>query len=269
MKNKVILYFSLPILALVAYVSYVGLSTPDFYKAETLNWQTQSYGQDLLDLFLAVPVLLLSSIFAARGNKAAWLIWGGTIVFLLYTFVIYCFDVHFNKLFVFYCITLGLLFYSAIYFFYSNIKYPIITEFKSSIVSKVTGIYFIVIAVLFYFLWLSEIIPSIQNNTIPTSLEEVGLPTNAVHVIDLAVFLPLLFITGVLMLKRNPFGYVLAIMALSFCILMDITIGALTVLMYKRNITSDVSVAYIMGALTFVSLILLLLNLRTNKQSQN
>jgi cytochrome b561 len=258
--RKVILNLSVPVFILIVFVSCFAMFTPDFYRIETANWRAQSEGQDIIDLFMGAPVLLLASLFASKSQKA-FLIWGGSVLYLLYTFVIYCFDVHFNNLFVCYCVILGLLFYSAIYFLVQLIKHPSsTTQFYA--VHKITGIFFVSISILFYFLWLGEIIPSITEGVIPASLAEVGLPTNAVHVIDLSVFLPFLFIVGLLLLRKKELGVKLAITALAFCVLMDITIGGLTIYMKQKQVTDNVNVAYIMAGLALLSGILLFFNLR-------
>src|SRR4051812_39204236 len=110
-SNKFILITSVFLGIAVAAVSTVGFFTPDFYSIETPNWQAQSVGQDMIDLFLMVPCLILSGVLGSRGNKSAISIWGGSVIYLTYTFALYCFDVHFNELFVLYCICLGLSFY--------------------------------------------------------------------------------------------------------------------------------------------------------------
>src|SRR5450631_1289659 len=108
--NRIILTMLLTAFTVIA--SCVGLFTPSFYSTETLNWQAQSVSQDFIDLVLIAPCLLITSILARRNNKIAILIWGGVLLYLTYTFVIYCFDIHFNKLFILYCFCLGLSFYS-------------------------------------------------------------------------------------------------------------------------------------------------------------
>jgi hypothetical protein len=60
-------------------------------RRETANWQAQSIGQDFVDLFLVTPCLLISAILAFRNNRNAKMIWGGVVLYITYTFVIYCF----------------------------------------------------------------------------------------------------------------------------------------------------------------------------------
>ena len=263
--NKPILILSLPLAALIIMVSCVGLLTADFYSKETLNWQAQSLWQDMIDLFLLVPCLLITSILAYRNNKAATLLWGGVVLYLTYTFALYCFDIHFNKLFVIYCLCLGLSFYSLMYFLFTKYAETRNENFENKSVIRVIGIYFIIVSVIFYFLWMTEIIPSIIKNTQPQSLNETGLFTNGVHVIDLAVFLPAVFITGIFLLKRKSFGYILTPVMLTFFVLMDITIGMLVVVMKTKGVESNLALTAIMSVFALISLALLIWYFRSVK----
>lgn len=258
MQNKTILLLSIPLAVLVIIVSSVGLFTPDFYSAETLNWQAQSLGQDMIDLFLVVPCLVISSILACRNKRSAKMIWGGVVLYLTYTFVIYCFDIHFNNLFILYCFCLGLSFYSLMYFLFTSYSERKNDILENILIIRTIGIYFIFISVVFYFLWLSEILPSIFHNTIPRSIKETGLPTNAVHVIDLSVFLPGIFLTGILLLKRRPFAYILTPVLLTFFVLMDITIGMLVVVVKMKGLGSNLFLTGVMSVLALVSIVLLI-----------
>ena len=258
MQNRTILLLSLLLTALIITVSCVGLLTPDFYSKETLTWQAQSIGQDMIDLFLIAPCLLITSILAYRNNKAATMVWGGVVLYLTYTFVIYCFDIHFNKLFVIYCLCLGLSFYSLMYFLFDKHTETRNQNFENIPVIRFIGIYFIIVSILFYFLWLAEIIPSIIKNTIPKSVVETGLFTNGVQVIDLAVFLPAIFITGIFLMKRKSFGFILTPVMLTFFVLMDITIGMLVVVMKMKGVAGDLTLTAIMSILALISLVLLI-----------
>ncbi len=253
----------------MAMTSSIGFFTPGFYVRETLNWATQSLGQDMIDLFLVAPVLLISSLFSWKDNKTAVYIWAGTNLYLVYTFCIYCFDVHFNSLFIFYCINLGLSFYSLLWFVYIQVKTPDHIQVNNLVLPNIIGIYFILISIIFYLLWLSDIIPAIVAHNVPASLIEVGLPTNAIHVIDLAVLLPGMFITGILLLRKKTLAFILAPVILMFFILMSITISGLIILMSQKGLDASMAVATALGFLAFFSLILLLLYAMELKKTQN
>lgn len=263
--NKIVLALSLLLVALVAFVSIVGITNPATYAQETPNWQAQSKGQDWADLLLAMPMLLVSAIALFIGNKKAIYTWGGSLSFLLYTFTIYCFNIHFTSLFFFYCVILGLSFYLFMYFLYEHIKYHVINGFADIKEAKLVGIYFIGIAVLFYALWLGQIIPPIKTGQLPAEMRETGLITNPVHVIDLSVCLPAFFITGVLLLRRADLGFALAPAILTFSLLMDFNLAGLMYYMQSQGVGGNMGLTVAMGIMGIVSAVLLYYTLKNIK----
>lgn len=257
-NRNIILTLSILLMILIILVSVVALRAENFYHLESENWQVQSIGQDMIDLFLIVPCLLVTGFLFWRGSKNAGQVLCGTLLYIAYTFTIYCFDIHFNSLFLLYCLCLGLSLYSAGYFIYR--QYCVNAgqiAFPQKSVLRVIGIYFIFISTSFYFLWLSEIIPAIIHSSLPKSLLETGLVTNGVHVIDLSFFLPGIFIAGIVLLRKKRIGLVFAPVLLSFFILMDITIGFLSLLINMRNLQGNITVAIAMAFLAMLSIALL------------
>jgi len=265
-NDPAILWLSFSLAILVAVSAFVGLSSPGFYARETPNWQAQSEGQDMADLFLVTPALLLTAIGAYLKRKGALLAWAGVLVYLLYTFLIYCFAVHFNQLFLLYCFALGLSFYSLLWFIYTQMKEPGRVSLFSAVPRRLTSVYLFVLPVLFYFLWLSEIVPALVNKEVPLSVVQTGLPTNAVHVIDLAVVLPGIFISGIFLWKKKRIGYIMAPVLLTFFILMDLTIGGLVLVMKGKGVDAEMVLAGVMGGLALLSAVILAVYIRKMKQ---
>jgi hypothetical protein len=249
-------------------VSIVGLLFPGTYAKETPSWTAQAVGQDIFDLFVIVPFLIITAIFIHKRSRISLLLWSGAIFYVIYTFVIYCFAVRFNILFFFYCLILGLSSYSLMYFLITQCKKPITNWFKEKVPAKGVGIYFIVIACVFYVLWLSEIVPAIMAGMAPESLIEVGLLTNPVHALDLSVVLPGFFIVGILLLKRKPLGLLLASTVLVFMFLMDLTISGLNIVMRARGLDAGYGISVVMTVLALVSVLLLIRYLKSIKQNQ-
>lgn len=266
-QTKVLLALSVFICVLIAAGSYAGISSAGFYAAEAPGWQVQCTGQDLINLFFIVPFFLVSAILLYYGRKKSLLPWTGCLLYLIYTYLVYCFDVHFNEFFIDYCIILGLSFYLCIYSFLHFIKSNDEAVFGKA-PYRLTGVFFITVAIAFVFLWLSEIIPAQLQNTLPATLQEAGLFTNPVHVIDLSVFLPGVFIAGLLLLKRNRFSAVIAPVLLTFFILMDITIAVLSFLMAQKSPESSIPVVISMILLALFSLVLLIFHLKARPLSQ-
>ncbi len=258
---KQALALSIVVFLLVGAVSITGLVNPDMYSAATPNWLAQTVGQDAFDLFFVAPLLLIAGLYAYTHNRLAWMIWGGTIAYLVYTFLIYCFCVSFNPLFGVYCAILGLSLFSFIWFVQSS--KPGTLNVKNETFKTVTGYYFVAIAVLFSLLWLLEIIPASISGQVPQSVVAAGLPTNPVHVIDLSMFLPSVFILGVGLVRGKKMAIYFAPVALVFFILMDLTIAVLSGILLQQGQDGSIGIIIAMSSLALLSLLLLIWFLRT------
>jgi len=82
--DSVILILSLPLAILTAIVSYAGVFNESTYAKETISYAAQGIGQDIINLFIVVPILLITSILAYRKSKSGLLIWSGAIFYLAY-----------------------------------------------------------------------------------------------------------------------------------------------------------------------------------------
>ena len=156
-------------------------------------------------------------------------------------------------------------FYSLGYFLVSQINELIVKEFYNKIVVKVIAVYLLLISCLFYFLWLSEIVPAILHNKIPKGIIETGLFTNPVQVIDLSVVLPGFFLTAIFLIKKKPAGLLLVPGVLVFCILMDSTVGWLAFVLNMNGLEAGYSITIIMGGLMLLTMVLLIWYLRNMK----
>jgi hypothetical protein len=261
------LSFSLLLAMLVIIASGAGLIMPGvLYAKATPNWYAQSFGQDIVDFFIAVPMLIITSVLAYMKSRKALLLWAGVMIYLIYTFAIYCFAVHFNQLFVLYCLILGLSFYLFVWFILSQYRLKITSWFDPTLPYQTISIYILVIGSIFYLLWLMQIIPANINNTVPKELQSAGLFTNPVQVLDLSVCLPGIIITGILLYRNHPAGLLLAPVVLMFFILMDITIGGLMLVMKWKGLEANMLLTVNMFVLAFISAVLLIIYFRSMKK---
>ncbi|WP_204988048.1 hypothetical protein [Sporolactobacillus pectinivorans] len=222
--DKSFIYFTLPIVILMAVTSSIGIFYQGIYSRETIDWFSQTIGQDFSNLFVTVPALILSAFFASKGNRVGKIIWTGVMITNVYAFVIYSFALHFNFLFHVYCAILGLSIYSVIYFFIKNLTVDFKSWFTDRVPVKAVGIFLIVIAALFTLLWLSQSLPAALINQAPESITKDGLLTNPVHALDLSFYLPLIFISAIMLLKKKSLGYLLAPMMIVFAVMTNINI---------------------------------------------
>jgi hypothetical protein len=268
MQKTTIFILELLLSIAIVMTGCISLLQHDFYKLEAKNWQVQAMVQDLINILVIVPCLLFTAWFSLKGKSWARAVKPGIFLYLAYTFAIYGFDIHFNQLFLFYCLILGLSYYLLVYYIFSH-WHLVWQSSRKALASKTTAIYFLIIATLFYALWLSEIIPALSKGYLPQSLAETGLFTNGIQVIDLALLLPGVFIVGFLLLKQSHLGILFAPVILMFFILMNITIAVIAVVLYLKKIESDLSVMVIMGLLDVFSFALLVWFLSENRLQQD
>src|SRR3954469_4178386 len=93
---------------LMALASAAGLFVPAVYAKETASWGAQGAGQDLVNLFVAVPTLTLSAWYVRKRSVRALMVWIGALIYVVYSYLMYAFFVHFGPVFPLYVAVLGL-----------------------------------------------------------------------------------------------------------------------------------------------------------------
>jgi hypothetical protein len=119
---------------------------------------------------------------------------------------------------------------------------------------KCISIYLGVLVVLFYFMWLREIVPALAAGKIPQSILENGTPTNAVHVLDMAWILPAFGITAVSLWRKKALGYALAGALLTYGALLILAILSMAIFMIRAGYAVVVPQVAIFGTLFAIGL---------------
>jgi len=104
------IWLSVLVSVLVAGASGAGIFVKSIYSQETVSYTAQGVGQDIVNIVVAIPVLLISAYFLRKRSVRALLVWLGALVYVVYSYVMYAFSVHFGFLFPFYIAVLGLFF---------------------------------------------------------------------------------------------------------------------------------------------------------------
>ncbi len=178
------LWLSVPIATLAIAASFSGIFVGSVYARETENFAAQGVGQDIANL-IAYPALLLLAWAASRGSVRAYLGWLGVLVYSVYAYAIYAFDVRFNALFLVYVAVLGLSIYALVGGLAAIDPVRVKEAFGPGTPVRSTWVVLVILGVMFYIQWLSEDLPAILGGKTPQSLLDAGLPTSPVHVLDM------------------------------------------------------------------------------------
>ncbi|MDT8402559.1 MAG: hypothetical protein RQ743_12760, partial [Bacteroidales bacterium] len=240
---KTITLLTLIMLVFLATASIFGVFVDITYARETASMAAQGMGQDIVDLFLVVPAVIICLFLMRKEKRIATLLFGGLVFYVLYSFIIYSMGVHFNLMFLVYCFTLGTASYIFILYFYALSRVNVKDWFDERTPNQGIAIFFIVVAALFYLLWLRDVLPSIVENEVPKSVSDYDLLVNPVHVIDISFALPGLIITAVLLFRKHNLAYILAPAGLVFMIVLTIALAAMVIMTRIKGISEDASLA--------------------------
>ncbi|WP_407312704.1 hypothetical protein [Desulfosporosinus sp. SB140] len=209
------------------------------YHYDSVPMVAQGIAQDIVTLFLGIPLLIISLFWARKGFLKGRLLLTGTLGYFLYTYISYTFLWMFNPLFLIYVLLMSASFFA---FTLSMISFDIEqmkASFHEKLPIKFIGGFQIFFSTALGLMWLGRIVPSIINGSIPLGLEHYT--TLVIQGMDLGFIVPIAFISGILILKRNNFGYLLS----SVIIIKGFTMGAALTAMIIAQAVAGVPMSFL------------------------
>lgn len=191
--------FSLVVAFLLTAASVGGLLFPSsIYTTEELR---QSFlANDLVNLLLGLPILLGSMWLTRRGRLIGLLCWPGALLYTFYNYIAYIFGIPFSW---FTLVFVVIVFLSA-YPVFALLKKIDWDTLKTRLIGKVpdkfSGGVLVFFGVAFFFLAVG-VIARVSTNQVVTSITDVG-----VAIADMVLSV-ILFVGGISLFRRKPFGY--------------------------------------------------------------
>jgi hypothetical protein len=190
-------------------------------------------------MILGLPLLVVSFYFARKNLLKGKLMLAGTLGYFLYTYISYSFLTMYNPMFLIYVILMSASFFAFILTVMSFDFKNISTYFNSKMPVKFIGGFLIFLAVMIGFMWLGRIVPPLINGTSPEGLEHYT--TLVIQALDLGFIVPAAMLSGVLLIKRKPFGYLLS----SIIIIKGVTLLTAITAMAIRMLFAGVKVSFV------------------------
>ena len=260
---ETLFWLTVALCILIVTASIGGILFEDeLYALETPIYVAQIVGTDMADLFAIVPILLTSAFLMRNNSKKAYFVWSGTMMYMLYISISYCFAIHFNHLFLVYCGIFGLSFYLLIMPLVTLDAEQVKNWFSKDTKTTAVIIYLVAVAGLMSVLWLSDAIPASITGILPESATESGLITAPFDVLDLGLMFPGFFISAFLLYTKRALGYLLAPSFLTCLLVMGLALVAMVILMALRGFGLEVDSLAIFGTLAIISGLILVRFLR-------
>jgi hypothetical protein len=172
------------------------------YKMHTVAQVYQVIPHDMVNLFLALPALLISFVFVRKGILKARLFFMAVTLYLLFTYGIYTFYAMYNRLYICYVAIMGLCFYMLFITLKGTDATKVKELFKDNYPNKLVGGFLIIASSFMTLTWLKRVIPTVLYNNIPT-MDLAQSTTMVPQEIDLAFVLPLAFLMGIRLCSKS------------------------------------------------------------------
>jgi len=188
------------------------------YYYDTVSSAAQQRGNDMVTLFVGLPMLVVSTWMSFRGSLRGRLLLTGTIGFFLYTYMSMCMLTMFNTLFLVYVALFSLSLYAFILSMMSFDLETLSQHFSEKLPRRWIAALLFIIGGFLTMAWLGKVLPPISHD-VPPMLDNTT--TFVIQAMDLGLIVPLAVLSGILLLRRSAWGYLLT----SIFVLKGITLG--------------------------------------------
>lgn len=236
------------------------------YRFDTESGAAQVMAGDVVTLCLGIPLLLVSVLLYRRGSLRGALLLAGTLGYFLYTYASISFMATFNPLFLVYVALFSLSLFAFVLSLMSIRVDELPGRFSERLPRRaISGLLFAIGGFLLL-AWLGRILPALLNGTPPFGLESYA--TLVIQVLDLGLIVPLAFVSGVLLLKQRPYGYLLAAVALTKGFTMGTAVAAMAFGQVLAGVPVSPAELAIFPALALVNVAMTYLLLRNVVEAQ-
>jgi hypothetical protein len=216
----------------------VALQGDGLYKFDSVTNASQAIAQDVVTLVMGLPLLIIALALYRKNLLRGKLLLAGTLAYFLYTYTSYAMLSAFNSLFLVYVALFSLSLFTFILSLREIEVAALPVHFTNKLPRKSIAAFLFLLASFLLLAWLGRIGPALLDNTLPP----VGLESSTTLVIqalDLGIVVPLSYLAGFLLLKRQPWGYLLS----SIVLFKGFTLGTAICAMVVGQLLAGVEVA--------------------------
>ncbi len=211
----------------------VTINARGLYYWDTVSSAAQMQANDLVTLVLGLPLLAISFWLTLRGSLRGRLLLAGTLGFILYTYITMCFGAAYNQLFLVYVALFSLSLFAFILCMMSFDLSTLPEHFADKLPRGwIAGLLFFAAAFL-SFAWLGRIAATFAPDAIPALDNTTSM---FIQAMDLGIIVPLCVLSGVLLLRRSAWGYLLASVGLMKFLTMGTAVSLMALNMARLGV---------------------------------
>jgi len=243
------------LLGVMVVQSSTGLLFQAAYR--DVDWMRATwFGNNWVTLLVAVPLLFMGSVHAARGSVRGLLVWLGAIGYAAYNYAFYLFGAALNAFFPMYVVGL-LLAVSLLILVLSSIDAPRAADmFRPAVPVRLIGGSLVIIGVGLASVWIGMWAAYVFAGR-PTLVDPDAF--RLVAALDLTSMVPALTVGGVLLWRGRRWGVVVAAIASIQGALYLFVLSINSIVLIRRGLANAPGELPIWGTLTIVTATLALL----------
>ncbi|HYZ13659.1 MAG TPA: hypothetical protein VFA08_08660 [Actinomycetota bacterium] len=193
--------------ALMLGASVLGIVIDDLYREAA--WAREAFrGGDIVTLVLVVPVLITSLVLARRGSVRATVIWIGALAYSIYNYAYYVFGASFNDAFLIHIAIFSASIFALVMAASSVDVSSMAERLRGPRLARWIGGFLVLVGVGQGGLWVFIILRYVATGEVLADIPVRG--QHVVFALDLSLLVPALVVSGVLLWRRTPIGYVAA-----------------------------------------------------------
>ncbi|NOH01947.1 MAG: hypothetical protein HND47_08250 [Chloroflexi bacterium] len=187
-----------------------------------------------------------------KGSVRGKLILAGTLAYFLYTYAAFSFGAAYNIVFLAYVALFTLSLFAFILTLMA-IDIPALPgRFSPHLPRRTIVTFLFVVGIFLLFAWLGRIVPALLSNQPPIGLESNS--TLVIQVLDLGLIMPIAFLSGILLWKQRPWGYLLASIVLVKGFTMLLAVSAMAVTMALAGVQVSIGEAIMFPSLALIDI---------------
>jgi hypothetical protein len=234
------------------------------YRFESVSGAAQLIGGDLVTLFVAIPLLVVAILLYRSRSLRGKLLLAGTLAYFLYTYTSLAMLAAYNELFLVYVALFSMSLFAFVMTLMEIDVPGLPARFSNRFPRRSIAGFALFLGAVLTLMWLGRIVPALISGTPPFGLE--SYTTLVIQVLDLGIIVPVALVAGLLLLKRSPFGYLLAAIVLVKGFSMGAAVSAMAFAQVLAGIQVSVAEATIFPPFTLVDVMLAVLMLRSLKE---
>jgi hypothetical protein len=232
----------------------VMINNHGLYRYDTVSSAAQMQGNDIITLVVGLPLLLVSTWLAFQGSIRGQLLLTGTLGFFLYTYMSMCMLTAYNSLFLVYVALFTLSLYAFILSMLSVDLADLPRHFSPRLPRGWIARVLFAVGGFLFLAWIGRVIPELLHPETPAALENTT--TRVIQAMDLALIVPLAILSGILLLRRSAWGYLLASIAVLKGLTMALAVSTMAINMALKGVPDSLGIMIPFLVLTLLNMVM-------------